>query len=56
LTRDINGFVPGTGNLEPRLACELWNKKQKGPWDEWNKAKALIVQKSKDNLLALSSF
>jgi dihydrodipicolinate synthase/N-acetylneuraminate lyase len=51
LKRDINGFVPGTGNLEPRLACEIWNKKEKGPWDEWKQTKEMIGQKSKENYI-----
>lgn len=49
LHKNIDGFVPGTGNIAPQLACALWEKKDKGPWDEWNALKATLKAKNPDN-------
>lgn len=42
LKKNIDGFVPSTGNLEPKLCCEIWEKKENGPWEDWHKVKAAI--------------
>ncbi len=53
LKKEIDGFVPGTGNLEPKLACELWEKKENGPWTAWNASKEAILKKSPDYITGL---
>lgn len=40
----IDGFVPGTGNLEPALACRLWREKENAPWQDWEATKAQILK------------
>lgn len=52
LKKEIDGFVPGTGNLEPRLACDLWLKKEKGPWTEWNAIKETLKEKVPNDYIA----
>ncbi len=52
LHKDIDGFVPGTGNIAPQLACALWEKKDHGPWDEWQALKATIKAKNPHNYIA----
>lgn len=51
LHKNIDGFVPGTGNIAPQLACALWEKKDKGPWDEWNALKATLKAKNPENYI-----
>lgn len=51
LKRDINGFVPGTGNIASGLAQELWQKKELGPWEKWNAIKAEMGKKDPQNYI-----
>lgn len=52
LKKDIDGFVPGTGNLEPQLACTIWQKKDLGPWSEWYAIKSVVQSKHPDFITA----
>lgn len=51
LKRKIDGFVPGNGNVEPKLACALWEKKENGPWKDWQKLKIAIQNISPENYI-----
>lgn len=53
LKQNIDGFVPGTGNICPELACRLWSEKEKGPWKEWDSFKEKIKDKSDNYVIAL---
>ncbi len=51
LKRRIDGFVPGSGNVEPKLACALWEKKENGPWEAWQELKAAILRRNPENYI-----
>lgn len=53
LKMNIDGFVPGTGNLAPQLAVHLWQEKEKGPWDEWLEIKEKINKTDQNYIHAL---
>lgn len=52
LQKQIDGFVPATANCDPKLALELWQKKENGPWEDWNKLKETIREKNPENYVA----
>ncbi len=53
LEKNIDGFVPGSGNLEPGLASRIWKEKHNAPWKEWFALKDLIKQKDENYISAI---
>ena len=40
--REINGIVPGSSNIDPKLFTTLWEEKEKGPWEQLVEIKKAI--------------
>lgn len=51
LEKQIDGFVPGSGNIEPHTVCALWEKKQQGPWKQWMQLKEAIKERDEGNYI-----